>query len=133
MPATAPVASNLNRPPCRAHEGISHPHCAGLLFGHLGEILRGKRRARQTIAAGGWSDIKHRVAHALGRTARNLIMPQYAQRKGVYQRVTFVAFIEIHLAGHGRNAEAISVMRNAADHAAEERRTSLLSNSPNRS
>ena len=47
-------------------------------------------------------------------------MPQYAQRKGVYQRVTFVAFIEIHLAGHGRNAEAISVMRNAADHAAEE-------------
>ena len=47
-------------------------------------------------------------------------MPQYAQRKGVYQRVAFVALVEIHLAGHGRNAEAISVMRNAADHASEE-------------
>ena len=61
------------------HEGISHLHGTALLFGRfLGEILRGKCRTRQAIPAGGRSDIKHRIAHALGRTPRNLIMPQYA-------------------------------------------------------
>ena len=65
-------------------------------------------------------DVKDRVAHALGRAARDLLVAQNAEAKGVDQRIALVALVEINLARDGRNAEAIAVMRDAADHAAEE-------------
>ena len=103
------------------HEGIAHLHGAALLFGRfLGEILRGKGRAREAVAAGGRAHVIHGIAHAGSRPTRNLIMAQHPHRKGVDQRIALVAFVKIHFARHRRNTEAISVMRNAADHTAEE-------------
>ena len=68
------------------HEGIAHLHRAALLLGRfLGQILRGKRRARQAVAPGGRAHVKDGVAHALGRAARDLFMPQHAQAKRVHR------------------------------------------------
>ena len=103
------------------HERIAHLHRAALLLGgFLGQILRRKRRARQTIAAGGRADVKHRIADAFGRAARNLFVAQHAEAKGVHQRIAFVALVEINLARNGRDAETIAVMRDAAHDARKE-------------
>ena len=102
------------------HERIADLHRAALLLGgFLGQILRGKRRARQAIATRRRADVKDRIAHALGRAARDLFVAQHAEAKRVHQRIALVAFVEINFARDGRNAEAIAVMRDAADHAGE--------------
>ena len=103
------------------HEGIAHLHCAALLLGgFIREILRGKGRACQAVAPSGRSDVEHRIAHALRRAARDLLMPQHAQAEGVHQRIALVGLVKIHFAGHRGDAEAIPVMGDATDHAAEE-------------
>ncbi len=100
------------------HERIADLHRAALLLGgFLGQILRGKRRARQAVATRRRADVKNRIAHALGRAARDLFVAQHAEAKRVHERIAFVGFVEINLARDGRDAETISVMRDAADHA----------------
>ena len=47
-------------------------------------------------------------------------MAQHAEAKCVHERIAFVRFVEINLARDGRDAEAIAVMRNAADDAGEQ-------------
>ena len=82
------------------HERIADLHRAALLLRRfLGQILRGKRRPGQTIATRGRADVEHRIANALGRAARDLFVAQHAQAKRVHQRIAFVGFIEINLAG----------------------------------
>ena len=96
-------------------------HRTALLFGgFFRQILGGKRRARQAIAAGGRSDVIHRVADAFGRATGDLFVAQHAQAERVHQRIPFVAFVEIDFARDGRDAKTIAVMRNAGHHASEE-------------
>ena len=103
------------------HERIADLHRAALLLGgFLGQILRRKRRARQAVATGRRADVKHRIADAFGRAARDLFVAQHAEAERVHQRIAFVRFVEIHLARDGRDAEAIAVMRDAADDAGEQ-------------
>ena len=103
------------------HERIADLHRAALLLGgFLGQILRRKRRARETVATRGRADVKHGIAHALGRAARDLFVPQHAEAERVHERIALIRLVEIHLARDGRDAEAIPVMRDAADHAGEE-------------
>ena len=103
------------------HERIADLHRAALLLGgFLGQILRRKRRAREPVATRRRADVKHGIAHALGRAARDLFVAQHAETEGVYQRITLIRLVEIHLARDGRDAEAISVMRNAADDTGEQ-------------
>ena len=103
------------------HERIAHLHRAALLLGgFLGQILRRERRARQTVAARGRADVKHRVANAFGRAARDLFVTQHAEAEGVHERIAFVGFVEIDLARDGRDAEAIAVMRDARHDAGEQ-------------
>ena len=47
-------------------------------------------------------------------------MTQDAEAKNVHQRIALKAFIEINLATDGRDADAVSVMRDAGDDAGEE-------------
>ncbi len=91
-----------------------------LVGGFLGQIPRGKGGAGQAVAAGGRADVEDRIAHALGRAAGDLLVAQDAEAKDVDQRIALVALVEINLAGDGRDAEAIAVMGDAADHAREE-------------
>ncbi len=44
-------------------------------------------------------------------------MAQHAEAEGVHERIAFVGFVEINLARDGGDAEAIAVMRDAADDA----------------
>ena len=55
----------------------------------------------------------------MGGTTGDLVVPQNAQGEGIDQRIALVALVEINLAGHRRNAEAIAVMGDAAHHARE--------------
>ena len=91
-----------------------------LLGGFIGQILRGKGCARETITAGGGADVEDGIAHALGRAARDLVVAQHAEAESVDQRITFVAFVEINLAPDGGDAKAVSVMCDAIDHSGEE-------------
>ena len=117
MPATAPVASSSRHASQHElfHERIADLHRAALLLGgFLGQILRGKGRARETVATGGRADVEDRIADALGRAARDLLVAQHAEAEGVHERIALVGFVEIDLARDGRDAEAIAVVRDAA-------------------
>ena len=61
-----------------------------------------------------------KILEVLGRTARDLFVPQHAEAERVHERIALIGLVEIHLARDGRNAEAIPVMRDAADDASEE-------------
>jgi len=65
------------------------PRCC--FGGFLGQILRRERRARQAVATGGRADVKHRIADAPGRSARDLFMSQHAEAEGVHERIALVA------------------------------------------
>ncbi len=49
----------------------------------------------------------------------DLVLFADAQRENVHQRIAVVALFENALAADGRHAEAVAVMRDAADHAVE--------------
>src|SRR5208283_5630348 len=103
------------------HKRIAHLHRATLLLGgFLGQILRRERRARETVAARGRADVKHRIADAPGRAARDLFVAQHAETEGVHERIAFVGFVKINLARDGRDAEAIAVMCDAGHNAGEQ-------------
>ena len=103
------------------HERVADLHRSPLLPGGFpGQILGRERRARQSIAPGGRSDVKDGIADALCGAARDLLVTQHTQAKGVDQRIAFVTLVETDLAGDRRNAEAVAVMRDAGHDAGEE-------------
>ena len=103
------------------HERIAHLHSAALLLGRfLGQILRRKRRAGQAVAPGRRADVKHRVAHALGRPACHLAVAQHPEAEGVNERISFIRGVKIDFSGHRREADAVTVMGDAGHHAAKQ-------------
>ena len=56
----------------------------------------------------------------MGGAAGDLLMPEHSEAEGVDQRIALVALVEINLARDRGNAEAVSVVRDAADDAGEE-------------
>ena len=101
-------------------EWIAHLNCGAVFARFFGQFPRGERGPRQSITTGFRADIKHGVTHPAGRTARQLLMPQYAEAKNVDQRIALETFVEIDLAADGWDADAVPVMRNTGDHAGEE-------------
>src|SRR5205814_2818798 len=65
-------------------------------------------------------DVKDRIADALCGAARDLLVAQHPQAKRVDQRIAFVTWVEIDLAGDRRDAETVAVMGDAAYDASEE-------------
>ncbi len=61
-------------------ERIAHLHGRAVLLRFLGQVARGERRARQTVAPGLRADVKDRVADALRR--RRGRSPRAAGRRG---------------------------------------------------
>src|SRR2546428_82622 len=76
-------------------------------------------RSCEAVAPGRRSDVEDRIADALGLAARNLFVSQHAEAKCIHQRISFVGFVEINLSRDGRDAKAITIMRDAADNAGE--------------
>ena len=101
-------------------EWVAHLHRGTVLARFLSQFPRGERRTRQPVATGLRADVKDRVAHPAGRAARELLMPQYAEAKNVHQWIAVEAFVEINLAADRRDADAVSVMRDAGDDTGKE-------------
>ena len=72
------------------------------------------------VAAGLRADVDHRIADARGSAVEDLVVPEDAEREDVDQRIAVVAWLEDALAAHRRHAEAVAVVRDAADHAFED-------------
>ena len=100
---------------------IANLHRGPIFFRLLSQLARCKRRACQTVASRFSADVKNRIADSAGRAARELIVPQHAETKNIYQRIALEAFVEINLAADRRHADAVSVMRDAGDDAGEKR------------
>ena len=101
-------------------ERIADLHRRPIFARFLGQFARRKSRARKTIATRLRADIKNGIANAAGGAARDLFVTQHAEAKNIYQRIAFETFIEINFAADCRDAEAISVMRDAGDDAGEQ-------------
>src|SRR5262249_28270890 len=103
------------------HERVPDLDGAALLFGSgLRQVLRRERRAGQTVAAGGRPDIEDRVADAFGCAADDLFVAQDAEAERIDEGVTFVTLVEVNFARERRDAEAVSVMGDAADDPCEQ-------------
>ena len=107
-------------------ERIAHLHRGPVLLALLREIARCERRAREPVAPRLRADVENRIAHALRRAARDLLVPQNAEAEHIHQRVAIVALVEKHLAADGRHADAIPVVRDAAHHARKTRAVPLV-------
>ena len=90
-----------------------------IFFGFLRQLARCERRARQTVASSFGADIKNWIANPAGGAARQLIVAQHTETENVDQRIAFETFVKINFAADGRDPDAISVVRDAADHAGE--------------
>jgi len=62
------------------------------------KVLRRERRARQAVTPRGRTDVEDRIANALRRAARDLLVAQHAETESVDQWIALVAFVEIDLA-----------------------------------
>ena len=101
-------------------EWIAHLDGGPVFARFFGQFPRGKRGPGQSVPTRLRADIKNRIAHPAGRAARELLMPQYAEAKNVDQRIALETFVEINFAADGRDADAVSVMRDPGNHAGEE-------------
>src|SRR5262249_50539192 len=86
----------------------------------LGQFARGKRCASKSVATCFSADVENRIPCALCSAARELFVTQHAETKNISQRIAFEPLIETNLAANGGNADAIAVMRDAANHACEQ-------------
>src|SRR5260370_41117254 len=71
------------------------------------------------VAAGLCSDVDDGIAYAASAREKQLLFFCDAQRQGVDQRILRVARLELYFAAVGGDAEAVAVMRDAADDAVE--------------
>src|ERR1035437_5357115 len=102
-------------------EGVADLHAGTLFFEGLVELLAGQHRgAADAVAARLGADQHDVVAGATGEGAHDLVGAHEARRHGVDQTVAFVARLEVDLAAHRGDAEAVAVEADAADHAVEQ-------------
>ena len=99
------------------HERIADLDVGTLFLGFLGEHGGGHGCAVNAVAAGFRSDINHRIADAGGAAEENFVVAKDAEGEDVDQRIAVIAGLEDAFAAHGGHAEAVAVMRDAADHA----------------
>src|SRR5450432_2434913 len=102
------------------HERVAHLHVGALLFGLFGEFGAGHGRAVDAIAAGARADVDHGVADARGLGVEDLFLAADAKSEDVDQGIGAVTRLENALAADGGDAEAVAVMRDAGDHAAQD-------------
>ena len=101
-------------------ERIADLHGRAIFARFFRQFAGSERGAGQTVAARFSADVKDRIADAAGRAARELLVPQDAKTKNIYERIPFEAFVEVDLAADSRNPDAVAVMRNAGNDAGEQ-------------
>ena len=122
------LQAGLNQP--FLEERITHLHGGPIIQGGLGELGGRKTGAAHAVAAGGAAHVNHRIAHALGAGADDLLGFHQPQGHGVHQRVAGVAGIEGHLTAHGGHAHAVAVVGDACHHALHQAHVALIFQGP---
>src|SRR6266581_1585556 len=99
-------------------ERVAHLHRGPLLL--AGRVERGRGEEARTVdavAPGARADVDDRVSRPRGARAEEAVGGRDAEREGVHQDVVVVARVEVELAAHGGDTDAIPVMSNAGHHA----------------
>ena len=100
---------------------VTHLNIGALLLGFLCEFRGGQQRcAVNAVAARFRADVNHGIALALSLGVEERIFGGHAQRENIYERIACVAWLEGYFAARGGHAETISVVRDAANHAADQ-------------
>src|SRR5437016_14311878 len=73
------------------------------------------------IAAGLRPNIQNRISNARRLTEENLISTNEPERERVDERIQRVSVVESDFTANRRHSERVSVMRDAGDHAGEQR------------
>src|SRR5207248_3146754 len=101
-------------------EWIADLHRRAVLPRLLSQFAGGKRCAGETVTTRFSADVKNGISRAFRGAAGELIVPQYAEAKNVYQRIAIETLIEINLAADCGDADAVAVMRDTRDDTREE-------------
>ena len=101
-------------------EGVADLHGGAVFLGFLGEFAGSEGGASEAVTACFRTNIENGIAHALGGSAGDLLVLEDAEAEDIDERISRVAVVEIDLAADGRDADAISVVGDAIDHACEE-------------
>ena len=99
------------------HERIAHLHVGTLLHGIFGKFRRCHGGAVDAVASGFRAHVNYGIADTGRASEENFVMAENAQGEDVHQRVAVIARLEHAFAADGGNAKAVTVVRNAADHA----------------
>ena len=98
------------------HEGIADLDVGPLCTSVLTKTRRCHRRAVNPVTAGLSTHVDHPVADTRCLSQKDLVLLEYAERKGIDQRVLRVAIGEIHFASNGGNAKTIAVGCDTPNH-----------------
>ena len=102
-------------------ERVADLDARALLLERLVELLAGEHAgAADAVAAGLGADEHHVVADAAGDGAHDAVGADEAGGERVDEAVALVAGLEVDLAAHGGDAEAVAVVGDAADDAVEQ-------------
>jgi hypothetical protein len=100
-------------------EGVADLDGGALFFRVRGEFRGGHGGAVDAVPAGLGADIDHGVADAGGGGGEDAVGLGDADRHRVDQGVAVVGGVEVDLSAHGRDADAVAVAADAADHAVD--------------
>ena len=104
-------------------ERVAHLHRGALGGAAFGEGVGCEdRRPADAVAARARAEQHHLVAGALGVGEVQVLVAEHADRERVDERVRLVHRVEPRLAADVRQAEAVAVERDAADHAVHDAR-----------
>ena len=102
------------------HERVAHLHVGPLLLRFLAEFRRRQqRRAVNPVAPRFRADVNHRIAHAARLREEKLLASRDPQRQRIHQRIIRIARLENHFAANRRDAKAVAVKSDPANHAVE--------------
>src|SRR6266404_2936244 len=103
------------------HEGIANLDVGALLLRLFGEFRGSKEGgAVNSVTAGFCPDVNYGIADAFGFGQKNFFLLGDAECEGVHQRILRITRLEANFAADGGNAETISVVGDAANHAIED-------------
>src|SRR5580658_3699133 len=101
-------------------ERVTDLHIRALGFRGFAEFLARHGRAVDAVAPGLCANVDYRISLASRLRVKNFVLSHQAQRKGVDQRITRVAGLELGFAAQVGHSETVSVRSDAADHALED-------------
>src|SRR6266404_4114311 len=73
------------------------------------------------IASGFRADIENGIADTARLTKKDLVLFHYSERECIDERIERVSIIESDFAANSGHAKCVAVMRNAANHAGQQR------------